>query len=43
MGWIEIFIENNITVDGVILTIIGVAFMILLINVTADDDFDTMD
>ena len=43
MGWIEIFIENNITVDGVILTIIGVAFMIFLINVTADDDFDTMD
>jgi len=44
INWIEIFIENNFTVDAVILTVIGVVIMIALINVAVDDDdFDTLD
>ena len=44
MGWIERFIEQNITIEAVILTIIGTVIMIALINVAVDDDdFDTLD
>lgn len=44
MNWIERFIEQNITIEGVILTVIGAVIMIALINVAVDDDdYDDLD
>lgn len=46
MPWIERFLENNFTVEGVIITLISIVIWVFIILALtqdcSDDDFDIM-